>query len=95
MYFMNIRTWKPKDDAEVRERRKGWKWPDRVKVIYEFYDLQGCRAINVLDTDDRGLIASRSGWTDVIRFETFPVYPIGDTKRHLSGSSKTSLSARF
>lgn len=86
MYFMNICTWKPKDDSEVRRRRKEWKWPDRVKVVYEFVDLQGCRVINVLDTDDRGLIVSRSAWTDVIRFETFPVYPIGDTKRHLSGS---------
>ena len=84
MYFMNICTWKPKDEMEVRERRKKWKWPDRVKVIFEFVDLQGCRVINVLDTDDRGLIASRSAWTDIIKFVTFLVYPIGDTKINLS-----------
>jgi hypothetical protein len=80
MYFMNICTWNPKDEKEIRERRKNWKWPDSVKVIYEFFDLQGCRIINVLDTDDKGLIASRSAWIDIIKFETFPVYPVGDTK---------------
>lgn len=83
MYFMNICTWDPKDEAEVRRRRKEWKWPERVKVIYEFIDLQGCRVVNVLDTDDKGLIASRSAWTDLIRFETFPVYPISETKSRL------------
>jgi len=77
---MNICTWDPKDENEVRNRRKTWKWPDKVKVLFEFSDLQGCRVINVLDTDDSGLIASRSTWIDVLRFETFPVYPIGDTK---------------
>lgn len=80
MYFMNICTWEPKHEQEVRERRKNWKWPDKVKVIFEFADLQGCRSINVLETDDKGLIASRAAWIDVIKFETFPVYPMGDTK---------------
>jgi len=45
MYFMNICTWDPKDEKEIRERRKKWKWPDRVKVVYEFFDLQGCRVL--------------------------------------------------
>ena len=83
MYFMNICIWDPKDEKEVRKRRKTWKWPDKVKVLFEFADLQGCRVINVLDTDDRGLIASRSAWIDILRFETFPVFPIGDTKEKL------------
>ena len=83
MYFMNICTWEPKDEPEVTARRKDWKWPERVKVIFEFIDLQGCRLINVLDTDEKGLIASRSAWVDLVRFETFPVYPGGDTKKIL------------
>jgi hypothetical protein len=37
--------------------------------------LQGCRAINVIDTDTSGLIASRKSWIDLILFETFPVHP--------------------
>ncbi len=83
MYFMNICTWAPKDEREVRKRREKWKWPRKVKILFEFVDLQGCRAINVLDTDDKGLIASRSAWVDILRFETFPVYPIGDTRKIL------------
>jgi hypothetical protein len=83
MYFMNICTWDPKDEKKVRERRKKWEWPDKVNVMFEFLDLQGCRVINVIDTDERGLIASRSDWVDILKFETFPVYPIGDTKKKL------------
>jgi len=84
MYFMNICTWDPKDEKQVRERRKKWKWPNKVKVMFEFLDLQGCRVINVIDTDEKGLIASRSDWVDILKFETFPVYPIGNTKKKLS-----------
>ena len=84
MYFMNICTWKPEDEKEVTKRRKEWIWPDKVKVIFEFLDLQGCRTINVVDTDEKGLIASRSNWIDILKFETFPVYPIGDTPKKLS-----------
>lgn len=80
MFFMNICTWDPGDDTEVRQRREKWKWPAEVEVIFEFIDLQGCRAINVLDTDTKGLIATRSAWIDIIKFQTFPVYPIGTSK---------------
>lgn len=80
MYFMNICTWDPKDETEIRERRERWKWPDEVNVVFEFVDLQGGRVINVLDTDAKGLIASRSAWLDMVKFETFPVYPIGTSK---------------
>lgn len=80
MYFMNICKWEPKDEAVVREKREGWKWPEDVKVIFEFIDLQGCRAINVIDTDAKGLIASRVAWIDAMKFETFPVYPFGESK---------------
>jgi hypothetical protein len=74
MYFMNICTWSPEDEKEVAKRREGWKWPKGVKVVCEFIDLQGCRVINVVDTDARGLIASRETWIDIMMFETFPVY---------------------
>jgi Domain of unknown function (DUF3303) len=84
MYFMNICTLDPKDAKKVRDRRKKWKWPKKVRVIFEFLDLQGCRVINVIDTDERGLIASRYDWVDILKFETFPVYPIGNTKKKAS-----------
>ena len=80
MYFMNICSWAPEDEKEVEKRRAGWKWPKGVKVIFEFLDLQGCRAINVVDTDAKGLIASRVAWIDVVVVETFPVYPFGGSK---------------
>jgi hypothetical protein len=80
MYFMNICTWEPKDESVVRERRENWKWPEGIKVIFEFADLQGCRVINVIDCDAKGLIASRAAWLDVVKFETFPVYPFGESK---------------
>ncbi len=80
MYFMNICMWDGKDEKEVRKRRAAWKWPQGVKVVFEFEDLQGCRAINVIDTDAKGLIASRSAWVDIVAFETFPVYPFGESK---------------
>lgn len=80
MFFMNICTWDPKDEKEIRKRRASWKWPEGIKVICEFVDLQGCRTINVVDTDAKGLIASRATWVDVMMFETFPVHPFGESK---------------
>jgi hypothetical protein len=80
MLFMNICRWAPEDEKEVERRRKKWKWPKSVRVICEFLDLQGCRAINVIDTDARGLIESRAEWIDVVEFETFPVLPFGEGK---------------
>ena len=85
MLFMMICTWDPQDEREVRTRRATWEWPPDVKVIYEFYDLQGLRTIYVVDTDAKGLIAARAAWIDVLQFEIFPVYPIGETKARLSG----------
>src|SRR5512136_2084829 len=73
MYFMNICTWEPEDERRVEEIRKKWKWPKEVKVVCEFMDLQGGRAINVVDTDAKGLIACRSAWLHVMKLETFPV----------------------
>lgn len=87
MFFMNICTWEPKDEKEVEKRKEEWKWPDEVKVVFEFVDLQGCRAINVLDTDTKGLIATRSQWIDILRFETFPVYPVGTSKNLMKNST--------
>jgi hypothetical protein len=83
MYFMMICTWEPMDEKEVRTRKANWEWPEDVKVIYEFYDLQGCRTIYVVETDAKGLIAARAAWVDVLSFEIFPVYPIGVTKEKL------------
>ncbi len=80
MYFMMICTWDPKDEKEVRTRKANWEWPKEVKVIYEFYDLQGCRTVYVVEAESVGLIAARAAWIDVLRFEIFPVYPIGATK---------------
>ncbi len=81
MIFMNICTWRPEDEKAVAKRRVGWKWPKGVQVICEFFDLQGCRIINVVDTDAKGLIASRAAWIDLLKFETFPVYPFGESRR--------------
>ncbi len=85
MLFMMICTWDPQDEREVRTRRATWEWPPDVKVLYEFYDLQGLRTIYVVDTDAKGLIAARAAWIDLLQFEIFPVYPIGETKGRLSG----------
>lgn len=80
MLFMNICKWSPKDNAEVVARRKEWSWPEGSKVVFEFVDLQGCRYINVVDADVRGLIAARAEWIDLAVFETFPIHPIGVSK---------------
>ncbi len=85
MFFMNICTWNPEDEKEVRKRRAKWKWPGGVRVICEFIDLQGCRTINVVDTDAKGLVASRAEWVDIMAFETFPVYPFGESKALIKG----------
>jgi hypothetical protein len=83
MLFMMICTWDPKDEKEVRTRSVTWKWPEDVKVISEYYDLQGQRTVFVVDTDAKGLIAARAPWRDVIKYEIFPVYPTGLTKETL------------
>jgi len=85
MYFMMICTWEPQDEKEIRTRNVGWKWPEDVTVISEFYDLQGRRTIYVVKTDDaKGLIAARAAWIDIMKFEIFPVYPLGATKKALN-----------
>ncbi|HVN72147.1 MAG TPA: DUF3303 family protein [Desulfomonilia bacterium] len=86
MLFMMICTWDPMDEKEVRTRSITWKWPEDVKVISEYYDLQGQRTIFVVDTDAKGLIAARAPWRDVIKYEIFPVYPTGITKEALKVS---------
>jgi hypothetical protein len=83
MLFMMICTWDPMDEKEVRTRSVTWKWPEDVKVISEFYDLQGQRTVFVVNTDAKGLIAARAPWRDIMRFEIFPVYPTGRTKETL------------
>ena len=83
MYFMNICTWAPEDEKAVAKKRTNWKWPKDVKVIFEFIDLQGLRTINVVDTDAKGLIESRAAWIDLLVFETFPVFPFGESKKLL------------
>ena len=80
MYFMNICTWTAENEKKVEEMRKKWEWPKGVKVICEYLDLQGGRAINVVDTDEKGLIASRAAWIHILKFETFPILPFGATK---------------
>jgi len=83
MLFMMICTWDPMDEKEVRMRSVTWKWPEDVKVISEFYDLQGQRTVFVVDTDAKGLIAARAPWRDIMKYEIFPVYPTGLTKETL------------
>ncbi len=61
MYFIMICTWEPQDEREVRTRRVTWEWPSDVKVLSEFYDLQGGRTIYVVDTDAKGLLPRRHG----------------------------------
>jgi hypothetical protein len=81
MYFMMICTWEPKDEREVRTKMANWEWPREVKkVLYGFQDLQGRRSIWVIESDEIGLIATRAAWIDLLKFEIFPVYPIGATK---------------
>jgi len=76
-----ICTWEPKDEKGSQDKEANWEWPKDVKVLYEFYDLQGCRTVYGLESDAVGLIAARAAWFDIIKFEIFPVYPIGRRKR--------------
>ena len=54
MLFMMICTWDPQDEREVRTKRANWEWPKEVRVISEYFDLQGCRTIYVVDCDAVG-----------------------------------------
>ena len=84
MYFMMICTWEPKDEREVRSKMANWEWPKEIKkVVYGFQDLQGRRTIWVVESDAVGLIATRAAWIDLLNFEIFPVYPLGETKELL------------
>lgn len=40
MLFMMICSWEPGEEREVRTRSVTWKWPEDVKVVSEYYDLQ-------------------------------------------------------
>lgn len=86
MYFMMICTWETTDEREVRTIMANWEWPKEVKrVLYGFQDLQGRRSIWVIESDAIGLIATRAAWIDILKFEIFPVYPLGETKALLKG----------
>ncbi len=80
MLFMNICTWPMENQRTVEEKWRMWKWPKGVTVLCEFTDLQGGRSFNVIKADMKGLIATRADWMDLVKFETFPVYPIGVSK---------------
>lgn len=81
MHFMMICTWETKNERAVRTKMANWVWPKEVKkVLFGFQDLQGSRSIWVIESDEIGLIATRAAWIDLLKFEIFPVYPIGATK---------------
>ena len=49
-------------------------------MICEFFYLQGCRTIDVVHAEAKGVVASRAAWADIMAFETFPVYAFGESK---------------
>ncbi len=74
MLLMDIVTWEPKNSEKVAELYSNYKYPENIKVIYEWFDLTGYRFFVIYETDDEKTYASSVlPFMGLCRFETFPV----------------------
>ena len=76
MLFMTIYTYEPGQQNEIAKRRleKGTVVPEGVKVIGEWSHVGGGRGFIVFEAKDSKVMeAATLAWSDLIKFETFPV----------------------
>ena len=83
MKFITIASWEPHQRDELFKKRmeNGRMAPKGIKVIGEWLDIQGGRAVWLHEADSamEGLKWSNR-WNDINKFESFPVVEVKDDK---------------
>ncbi len=83
MKFITIATWEPHQRGELFERRmeSGRLVPKGIKVINEWVDVSGGRAVWLYEADSAMQCFKWSNrWSDINKFESFPVVEVKDDK---------------
>ena len=83
MKFITIASWEPHQRDELVKRRmeNGRMAPKGIKVISEWVDVLGGRAVWLYEADSamEGFKWSNR-WSDINKFESFPVVEVKDDK---------------
>jgi hypothetical protein len=84
MRFMTIWTWEPeqRDPMYFGKRvKEGRLAPDGVKVLNEWWDVDGGRALALVESDDvMAMFQMNNAWSNLCKFDTFPVIEVLDDK---------------
>jgi len=83
MKFITIATWEPHQRDELVKRRmeSGRMSPKGIKILGEWVDVLGGRAVWLYEVDSamEGFKWSNR-WSDINKFESFPVLEVKDDK---------------
>jgi len=83
MKFITIATWEPQQRDELFKRRmeNGRMVPKGIKVINEWVDTQGGRAVWLYEVESamEGFKWANR-WSDINKFESFPVVEVEGDK---------------
>jgi len=83
MKYITIATWEPHQRDELFKRRmeNGRMVPEGIKVISEWVDTQGGRAVWLYEADS-AMEKFKWGnrWSDINKFDSFPVLEVKDDK---------------
>ena len=83
MKFITIATWEPHQRDELVKRRTetGRMLPEGIKIIGEWVDVSGGKAISLYEVDSalEGFKWSYN-WSDIHKLESFPVLEVKDDK---------------
>lgn len=76
MLWISIGTWGPEKRDEVTKRRmeKGNMFPEGVKLLGQWVDLDGGRVVTLTEADDPSAIGlANYAWNDLMCLDGFPV----------------------
>ena len=90
MLFMSIYTWKPENrDAVVARRMEIVSAPEGVKRINQWSDVSSGRVITLFEADNSlALVAYSRAWSDLGKFEIFPVVETEEVLKAIAASQK-------
>jgi hypothetical protein len=88
MLFMTVYTYEPENRPAVIKKRaeQGGLVPPGVKILGEWSAVGGGRVFRLVDADSaQTLLAAANPWADLGKIETYPVMPVDDVIKLLTG----------
>jgi len=82
---MSIVTWEPEKRDEVVQRRATEKFPEGIKLVGEWLDMNGSRAFRLIECGDDPMsyIVVTAYWNDLCKIDSVPVMKSEDAFKHL------------